>query len=61
CSVTRITNDYFLSFLFLSPIISYYITTIGVKAVKEKGLTCSKIPETMVLRSNYICPSSFTA
>ena len=46
---------------FLSLIISYYITTIKDKAVKEKGLTCSKIPETMVLRSNYICPSSFTA
>jgi len=29
--------------------------------VKEKGLTCSKVLEIMVLRSNYICLSSFTA
>ncbi|KXU56290.1 hypothetical protein HMPREF3218_0202120 [Prevotella bivia] len=29
--------------------------------MKEKGLTCSKVLETMVLRSNYICLSSFTA
>jgi len=41
--------------------LSFFFHRIGVKAVKEKGLTCSKIPETMVLRSNYNCPSSFTA
>ena len=39
-------------FLFLSLIISYYITTIRSKAVKEKGLTCSKLYEIIVLRSN---------
>ncbi len=29
--------------------------------MKEKGLICSKVLEIMVLRSNYICLSSFTA
>ena len=36
------TKNWWIYFLFLSPIISYYITTIRVKAVKEKGLTCSR-------------------
>ncbi len=44
-----------------SLIISYYITTIKDKAVKEKGLTCSWVLKIIVLRSNYICLSSFTA
>ena len=50
-----------IDFLFLSPIISYYITTIRDKAVKEKGLVCSWVLKMIVLRSNYICLSSFTA
>ena len=29
--------------------------------MKEKGLMCSKVLEIIVLRSNYICLSSFTA
>ena len=37
------------------------LTTIKDKAVKEKGLTCSWVLKIIVLRSNYICLSSFTA
>ena len=37
------------------------MTTIRVKAVKEKGLTCSWVFKIIILRSNYICLSSFTA
>ncbi len=29
--------------------------------MKEKGLVCSWVLKMIVLRSNYICPSSFTA
>ena len=47
-------HHWLIPILFLSPILSYYITTIKGKTVKEKWVTCSNVCKIIVLRSNYI-------
>lgn len=50
-----------IKLLFLSPIISYYMTTIRDNAVKEKGFACSSVYNWLILHSNYVLPFPFTA